>query len=99
MMTKIEHPEIRYVVYSIRRTDGTLNGKPPSMRHDPNCTHYNFRGGKRWGTRVWRRRADADLESMYYVRQEARQVALRFAAPRYPAHLWPGPRRQAAGLA
>ena len=54
MMTEIEHPEIRYVVYSnsIRRTDGTLNGKPPSMRHDPDCTHYNFRGGKRWGTPV-----------------------------------------------
>ena len=52
MMTEIEHPEIRYVVYSIRRTDGSLNGKPPRMRHDPDCTHYNFRGGKRWGTPV-----------------------------------------------
>ncbi len=50
MITEIEHPEIRYVVPSIHRTDGTLNGKPPKMRHDPDCTHYNFRGGKRWGT-------------------------------------------------
>lgn len=49
-MTEIKHPKIRYVVYSIHRTDGTLNGKPPRMRHDPDCTHYNFRGGKRWGT-------------------------------------------------
>ena len=52
MITEIEHPEIRYVVWGVRRTDGTLNGKPPSMRHDPDCTHYNFRGGKRWGTPV-----------------------------------------------
>jgi hypothetical protein len=33
-------------------TDGTPNGKPPSMRHDRDCTHYNFRGGKRWGNPV-----------------------------------------------
>jgi hypothetical protein len=53
-MTEIEHPEIRYVVYSIRRTDGTLNGKPPSMQHDPDCTQYNFRGGSHGALRCWR---------------------------------------------
>jgi hypothetical protein len=50
MMTEIEHPEIRYVVWGVRRADGTRNGEPPKKRHDRDCTHYNFRGGKRWGT-------------------------------------------------
>jgi hypothetical protein len=31
---------------------------------------------------------------MYYVRQEARQVTLRFAARQSCRGLWPGPRRQ-----
>lgn len=31
--------------------------------------------------RYWRRGVDTYLETVYYVRQEARQVALRFAAP------------------
>jgi hypothetical protein len=68
MTTEIEHPEIRHVVYSIRRTDGTLNGKPPLPWRK--AVGHSDTGD---------RRADADLESMYYVRQEARPVALRFA--------------------
>jgi hypothetical protein len=49
MMTEIEHPEIKWVIPGVHRDDGTKNGKPPRMRHHKDCTHYNFRGGKRWG--------------------------------------------------
>jgi hypothetical protein len=51
MSTGLEYPDIRYVVYPIR-LDGTLSGKPPRKRHDPECSHYNFRGGRRLGTPV-----------------------------------------------
>ena len=44
-----EHPDIRYVVYPVHM-DGTRTGKPPRMRHDPDCGHFDWGTGEMLGT-------------------------------------------------
>lgn len=44
-----EHPDIRYVVYPVHM-DGTPTGKPPRMRHDPDCGHFDWGTGEILGT-------------------------------------------------
>jgi hypothetical protein len=47
----VEHPDIRYVVYPVH-LDGTPTGELPRMRHDPDCSHFAWGGGKILGTPV-----------------------------------------------
>jgi hypothetical protein len=51
MADAMEHPDIRYVVYPVHR-DGTLTGAKPRLRHDPDCTHFEWGDGTRLGTPV-----------------------------------------------
>jgi hypothetical protein len=46
---KVEHPDIRYVVYPVHR-DGTPTGALPRMRHDPDCGHFDWGDGEILGT-------------------------------------------------
>jgi hypothetical protein len=46
-----EHPNIRYVVYPVH-LDGTLTGAKPRLRHDPGCSHFEWRDGTHLGTPV-----------------------------------------------
>jgi hypothetical protein len=47
----IEHPDIRYVVYPVH-LDGTPTGQQPRLRHDPDCSHFEWGGGERLGMPV-----------------------------------------------
>jgi len=40
-----------YVVYPVH-IDGTPMGKPPRMRHHPDCGHFEWRTGETLGTPV-----------------------------------------------
>lgn len=51
MNGEVEYPDIRYVVYPVH-LDGTLTGGPPAMRHDPDCGHFRFGGGKILGSPI-----------------------------------------------
>jgi hypothetical protein len=46
---QVEHPDIRYVIYSVYR-DGTLTGGLPRMRHDLDCSHFDWGCGEILGT-------------------------------------------------
>jgi hypothetical protein len=46
---QVEHPDIRYVIYSVYR-DGTLTGGLPRMRHDLDCSHFDWGYGEILGT-------------------------------------------------
>lgn len=45
----IEHPDIRYVVYPVH-FDGSLTGAKPRLRHDPDCSHFEWGDGTILGT-------------------------------------------------
>src|SRR5438445_386452 len=45
----IEHPDIRYVVYPVH-LDGSRTGEKPRLRHDPDCSHFEWRDGTILGT-------------------------------------------------
>jgi len=45
----VEHPDIRYVVYPVH-LDGTRTGAEPRLRHDPDCSHFEWRDGTVLGT-------------------------------------------------
>jgi hypothetical protein len=45
----IEHPDIRYVVYPVH-LDGSRTGAKPRRRHDPDCSHFEWRDGTILGT-------------------------------------------------
>ena len=45
----IEHPDIRYVVYPVH-LDGSLTGAKPRLRHDPDCSHFEWGDGTILGT-------------------------------------------------
>jgi hypothetical protein len=45
----IEHPDIRYVVYPVH-LDGSRTGAKPRLRHDPDCSHFEWRDGTILGT-------------------------------------------------
>jgi hypothetical protein len=51
MAGAVEHPDIRYVVYPVH-LDGTLTGAKPGLRHDPGCSHFEWRDGTHLGTPV-----------------------------------------------
>lgn len=51
MLYKVEHPDIRHVVYPVHM-DGTLTGAQPRLRHYPDCTHFEWRDGLRLGTPI-----------------------------------------------
>ena len=51
MIGEIEHPDIRHVVYPVHM-DGTPTGAKPRLRHYPDCTHFEWRGGLRLGTPI-----------------------------------------------
>ena len=44
-----EHPDIRYVVYPVH-ANGVLSGAQPRLRHDPDCSHFEYRDGTVLGT-------------------------------------------------
>jgi hypothetical protein len=44
-----EHPDIRYVVYPVH-LDGSRTGAKPRLRHDPDCSHFEWRDGTILGT-------------------------------------------------
>lgn len=44
-----EHPDIRYVVYPVH-LDGTPTGAKPRLRHDPDCSHFEWADGIVLGT-------------------------------------------------
>jgi hypothetical protein len=44
-----EHPDIRYVVYPVH-LDGTRTGAKPRLRHDPDCSHFEWGDGTVLGT-------------------------------------------------
>ena len=48
---EVEDPDIRYVVYPVHR-DGTPTGGLPRMRHDPDCSHFDWGDGEILGTPV-----------------------------------------------
>ena len=45
----IEHPDIRYVVYPVH-LDGIPTGAEPRLRHDPDCSHFEWGDGTILGT-------------------------------------------------
>jgi hypothetical protein len=45
----VEHPDIRYVVYPVH-VDGTPTGAKPRLRHDPDCSHFEWGDGTVLGT-------------------------------------------------
>jgi hypothetical protein len=47
----VEHPDIRYVVYPVH-LDGTLTGAKPRLRHDADCSHFEWGDGTILGTPV-----------------------------------------------
>ncbi len=49
MTGAVEHPDIRYVVYPVH-LDGTLTGAKPRLRHDPDCSHFEWGDGTILGT-------------------------------------------------
>lgn len=49
MASKVEHPDIRYVVYPVH-LDGTPTGAEPRLRHDPDCSHFEWGDGTVLGT-------------------------------------------------
>jgi hypothetical protein len=49
MAGTVEHPDIRYVVYPVH-LDGTLTGARPRLRHDPDCSHFEWGDGTVLGT-------------------------------------------------
>lgn len=49
MASTIEHPDVRYVVYPVH-LDGTPTGAEPRLRHDPNCSHFEWGDGTVIGT-------------------------------------------------
>ena len=44
MAGEVEHPDIRYVVYPVH-LDGTPTGAEPRLRHDPDCSHFEWGDG------------------------------------------------------
>jgi hypothetical protein len=44
MAEAVDHPDIRYVVFPVHR-DGTLTGAKPRLRHDPDCSHFEWGDG------------------------------------------------------
>lgn len=51
MTEAVEHPDIRYVVSPVH-LDGTLTGAKPRLRHDPDCSHFEWGDGTILGTPV-----------------------------------------------
>jgi hypothetical protein len=49
MAGSVEHPDIRYVVYPVH-LDGTPTGAKPRLRHDPDCSHFEWGDGAVLGT-------------------------------------------------
>ncbi|MGI8451397.1 MAG: hypothetical protein ACR2MP_30275 [Streptosporangiaceae bacterium] len=49
MAGTVEHPDIRYVVHPVH-LDGTTTGAKPRLRHDPDCTHFEWGDGTVLGT-------------------------------------------------
>ena len=49
MAAAIEHPDVRYVVYPVH-LDGTPIGAAPRLRHDPDCSHFEWGDGTVLGT-------------------------------------------------
>ena len=49
MAGAVEHPDIRYVVYPVH-LDGTRTGAKPRLRHDPDCSHFEWGDGTILGT-------------------------------------------------
>jgi hypothetical protein len=49
MADTVEHPDIRYVVYPVH-LDGTPIGAEPGLRHDPDCSHFEWGDGTVLGT-------------------------------------------------
>lgn len=49
MTGTVEHPDIRYVVHPVHR-DGTRTGAKPRLRHDPDCSHFEWGDGTILGT-------------------------------------------------
>jgi hypothetical protein len=49
MAGTIEDPDIRYVVYPVH-LDGALTGGKPRLRHDPDCSHFEWGDGTILGT-------------------------------------------------
>jgi hypothetical protein len=45
----VEHPDIRYVVYPMH-VDGTPTRAKPRLRHDPDCSHFEWGDGTVLGT-------------------------------------------------
>jgi hypothetical protein len=45
----VEHPDIRYVVYPVH-LDGSRTGANPRLRHDPDCSHFEWGDGTILGT-------------------------------------------------
>jgi hypothetical protein len=41
MAGAVEYPDIRYEVYPVH-LDGTLTGAKPRLRHDPDCSHFEW---------------------------------------------------------
>jgi len=48
MTGTIEHPDIRYVIYPVH-LDGTRTGAKPRLRHDPDCSHFEWADGTMLG--------------------------------------------------
>src|ERR1700722_9585560 len=44
MADVVEHPGIRYVVYPVH-VNGMPTGAQPRLRHDPDCSHFEYRDG------------------------------------------------------
>jgi hypothetical protein len=49
MVDAVEHPGIRYVVYLVH-LNGVPIGVQPRLRHDPDCSHFEWRDGTALGT-------------------------------------------------
>jgi hypothetical protein len=49
MVGSIEYPDVRYVVYPVH-LDGTPTGAEPRLRHDPDCSHFEWGDGTVLGT-------------------------------------------------
>jgi hypothetical protein len=49
MTGSVEHPDIRYVVYPVH-LDGTPTGAKPRLRHDLDCSHFEWGDGTVLGT-------------------------------------------------
>lgn len=49
MARTVEHPDIRYVVYPVH-LDGSRTGAKPRLRHDPDCSHFEWADGTILGT-------------------------------------------------